>query len=357
MPSLSPKEFRAKYFVNNSSFLLSDKGLNCCLIRQTSIYFEDHKIMGQYGFTVLTPSYNRADTLPRVYESLKAQDFGDFEWLIIDDGSTDNTAALVAEWSAEGIIPIRYAWQPNQHKKTAFNNGVAIAQGELIVALDSDDTLLPGALSSMWSTWYSIPAKQRAGFIAVTGLCQRPDGTVVGDRYVSDVMDMTSIDMYFKHHPRGEKFGCLNTEILRRFPFPEEYEGFVPESIVWRKIARAGYLTRFVNDVYRVYYDSGDSLSRQGSTNAGQHAMGLLLLAHDTIEKSIAWFFNSPSEFIKSAIRYTRFRLHLKKENKSVPPAVRLKSPAAKILVALTYPIGFSLYLRDRSCAVSGCKV
>lgn len=305
--------------------------------------------MSQYGFTVLTPTYNRADTLPRVYESLKAQDFGDFEWLIIDDGSTDNTAELVAEWANEGVISIRYAWQPNQHKKTAFNHGVSIAKGELIVALDSDDTLLPNALSSMWSTWHSIPANQRGGYIAVTGLCQRPDGEIVGDRFFRDQVDMTSIDMYFKHHPQGEKFGCLNTEILRRYPFPEEYEGFVPESIVWRKIARAGYLTRFVNDVYRVYYDSGDSLSRQGATNAAQHALGLLLLAHDTIEKSIAWFFKSPVEFMKSAVRYTRFRLHLKEQGMSMPAAVRLRSPAAWALVALSYPVGFSLYLRDRA--------
>ncbi|MDO5667507.1 MAG: glycosyltransferase [Alcaligenaceae bacterium] len=305
--------------------------------------------MSQYGFTVLTPTYNRADTLPRVYESLKAQDFGDFEWLIIDDGSTDNTAELVAEWANDDIIPIRYAWQPNQHKKTAFNHGVSIAQGELIVALDSDDTLLPNALSSMWSTWHSIPATQRGGYIAVTGLCQRPDGSIVGDRFFREQVDMTSIDMYFKHRPRGEKFGCLNTEILRCYPFPEEYAGFVPESIVWRKIARAGYLTRFVNDVYRVYYDSGDSLSRQGASNAAQHAMGLLLLAHDTIEKSIAWFFKSPVEFFKSAVRYTRFRLHLKERGVSMPAAVRLRSPAAWVLVALSYPIGLSLYLRDRA--------
>lgn len=310
--------------------------------------------MSQYGFTVLTPTFNRADTLPRVYESLKAQSFGDFEWLIIDDGSTDNTSELIAEWANEGIIPIRYAWQPNQHKKTAFNNGVSMAHGELIVALDSDDTLLPDALSSMWSTWNSIPANQRRGYIAVTGLCQRPDGTVVGDKYVRDMIDMTSIDMYFKYRPQGEKFGCLNTEILRHFPFPEEYEGFVPESIVWRKIARAGYLTRFVNDVYRVYYDSSDSLSRQGATNASQHATGLLLLAHDTIEKSIAWFFKSPLEFVKSAIRYTRFRLHLKGQHRKVPTALRLRSPAAWVLVVLTYPIGLSLYLRDRVKFVAG---
>ena len=305
--------------------------------------------MSQYGFTVLTPTYNRADTLPRVYESLKNQDFGDFEWLIIDDGSTDNTAELVAKWVKEGVFSIRYAWQPNQHKKTAFNHGVSIAQGELIVALDSDDTLLPNALSSMWSTWHRIPANQRGGFIAVTGLCKRPDGSIVGDKFFRDEVDMTAIDMYFKHRPKGEKFGCLNTEILRCYPFPEEYEGFVPESIVWRKIARAGYLTRFVNDVYRVYYDSADSLSRQGATNAAQHAMGLLLLAHDTLDKSMVWFVYRPTEFVKSAIRYTRFRLHLKQQGITTPSAVRLKNPASWLLVSLTYPLGLGLYLKDRS--------
>ncbi|WP_432786833.1 Undecaprenyl-phosphate 4-deoxy-4-formamido-L-arabinose transferase [Oligella sp. MSHR50489EDL] len=305
--------------------------------------------MTQYGFTVLTPTYNRADTLPRVYESLKAQDFGDFEWLVIDDGSTDNTAELILEWANEGIIPIRYAWQPNQHKKTAFNHGVSIAQGELIVALDSDDTLLPNALSSMWDTWHRIPDIKRDGYIAVTGLCQRPDGSIVGDRFFRDEVDMSSIDMYFKYHPRGEKFGCLNTEILRCFPFPEEYEGFVPESIVWREIARAGYLTRFVNDVYRVYYDSGDSLSRQGADNGSQHALGLLLLAHDTVDKSIAWFFKSPLEFFKAAVRYTRFRLHLKANGSKRPAATRLRNPASMALVALSYPIGLALFLRDRA--------
>ncbi|AVL70490.1 PGL/p-HBAD biosynthesis glycosyltransferase Rv2957/MT3031 [Oligella urethralis] len=305
--------------------------------------------MNQYGFTVLTPTYNRADTLPRVYESLKAQDFGDFEWLVIDDGSTDHTADLVLAWANEGIIPIRYAWQPNQHKKTAFNHGVSIAQGELIVALDSDDTLLPNALSSMWETWHRIPAIKRAGFIAVTGLCQRPDGSIVGDKFFRDEVDMSSIDMYFKHHPRGEKFGCLNTEILRCFPFPEAYDGFVPESIVWREIARAGYLTRFVNDVYRVYYDSGDSLSRQGASNASQHALGLLLLAHDTVEKSIAWFFKNPLEFFKAAVRYTRFRLHLKAKGIARPEATRLRNPAACVLVALGYPLGLALFLRDKA--------
>src|SRR5690606_24599404 len=238
-----------------------------------------------YFFTVLTPTYNRAHTLERVYQSLCEQQFKDFEWLVIDDGSTDNTRNKIETWQVDSPFPIRYVWQSNQHKKTAFNTGVKQAWGRLIVALDSDDTLLPDSLHSMADVWRGIPddlqsgyiavtalcarpggsidgdgspedvmdmtslgmnykwqlKDLKSGYIAVTGLCARPDGSIVGDRFPEDVMDMTSLDMNFKCHVKGEKFGCLQTQVLKHFPFPEDIDGFVPESMVWRAIARDGY--------------------------------------------------------------------------------------------------------------------
>lgn len=80
--------------------------------------------------TVFTPTYNRAATLARVYESLQRQTFRDFEWLIVDDGSEDETAELVERWRSTCSFPIRYLWQPNQGKHVAFNRGVELAQGE-----------------------------------------------------------------------------------------------------------------------------------------------------------------------------------------------------------------------------------
>lgn len=300
-----------------------------------------------FAFTVMTPSYNRASTLPRVYESLLAQTFTDFEWLIVDDGSTDHTRELVASWIAEAKLPIRYVWQTNQHKKTAFNHGVREAHGELIVALDSDDTILPDALAHMWQEWQSIPSHERANFVAITGLCARPDGTIVGDAYPQDKMVMSSLDMSFKHQVRGEKFGCLQTCVLQRFPFPEDIKGFVPESLVWRKIARAGYQTRFVNQVYRTYFDSADSLSAEGVHLGKQHALGLILLARDTVQECLPWFVYQPKEFIKAAIRYTRFRLHLKDQGVALPELAQLHDVRAKTLVAFFAPIGYLLYRRD----------
>lgn len=102
-------------------------------------------------FTVLTPTYNRSHLLSRAFNSLCAQTFRDFEWLIVDDGSTDDTEKLVRLWKA--FFPIRYFWKPNGGLHTALNFGVACAQGEFITELDSDDECIPTALERFDHHW------------------------------------------------------------------------------------------------------------------------------------------------------------------------------------------------------------
>ena len=299
-------------------------------------------------FTVVTPTYNRAHTLGRVYASLRAQTWRDFEWIIVDDGSTDSTRALVLDWQRAAHFPIHYVWQKNQHKKTAFNRGVRKAAGELIVAIDSDDMLDPNALEAMKNTWYEIPPAERHRYVAITGLCARPDGSIVGDRYPEDMIDATALDMTFKYHVAGEKFGCMRTDVLLKFPFPEEIAGFVPESLVWRAMARAGYMTRFVNQVFRIYHDSNDSLSRQGQESQ-QHALGLWLLAQDTVVECLPWFRYQPRAFLMAAARYTRFSLHLRAASLSPPRGRSLRGMASRLLVYTMWPVGAALYMRDRT--------
>lgn len=298
-----------------------------------------------YQFTVLTPTYNRAHTLARVYQSLTEQSFQSFEWVIVDDGSSDQTADLIRQWQKEAAFPIVYHWQENQHKKVAFNEGVQLACGELIVALDSDDTLLPNALYEMVRVWWGIPDHQREQFVGVTGLCQRPDGSIVGDLFPYDVLDSNALDLVFKYKVRGEKFGCLSRAVLLRYPFPE-FEGFVPESIVWRAIARAGYKHRFVNKVFRVYYPSAESLSSEGRSSS-RHAMGLWLLAQDTLSQCMPWFRHDPRDFFYAAARYVRFRLHMWVQGQRPPTLGTTLGVKARALVALMAPIGGLLFIRD----------
>src|SRR3546814_17134209 len=125
---------------------------------------------GHYQFTVLTPSYNRAHTLRRVYASLCAQTFCNFEWLVVDDGSTDDTRTLVEAWQQRASFPIRYVWQPKKHKKSALNHGIREAKGELIVALDSDARLQANALEAMARVWRGYESVPWASYAAITGL-------------------------------------------------------------------------------------------------------------------------------------------------------------------------------------------
>lgn len=302
----------------------------------------------RYQFTVLTPTYNRAHTLARVYNSLCGQSFQDFEWIVIDDGSTDQTKQLIQQWQQEAVFPIHYVWQPNQHKKVALNQGVKVAKGELIVALDSDDSLEANALYDMARTWRDIPAAERAQYAAVTGLCKTPAGRIVGDMFPYDQFDANPLDLQFKFNVKGEKFGCLSTVVMWQFPFPENIAGFVPESLVWRRIARAGYKTRFVNQVYRVYYDSVDSLSTQGRNHVAQHALGLWLLAYDTVVDCMPWFHYRPREFFKAAARYTRFALHMRVQSIQPPAGHRLRGAFSTLLVCVMAPVGALLFLRDK---------
>ena len=108
-------------------------------------------------FTVFTPTYNRAATLPRVYASLRDQTIKDFEWLIVDDGSTDNTREMVTKWQSEcKDFDIRYIYQENQHKKVALNRAVAEARGELFIVLDSDDSCVADAVETFQKVWQSM---------------------------------------------------------------------------------------------------------------------------------------------------------------------------------------------------------
>src|SRR4051812_21992642 len=120
--------------------------------------------LDQYRFTVFTATYNRVGTLHRVYDSLLKQTFKDFEWIIVDDGSTDKTRELVENWQQTASFPIRYFWQKNQHKKTAFNKGVIEAKGKLFLNADNDDEFASNTLETFYYHWKNIPENEREDF-------------------------------------------------------------------------------------------------------------------------------------------------------------------------------------------------
>jgi glycosyltransferase involved in cell wall biosynthesis len=257
-------------------------------------------------FTVFTATHNRAHTLGRTYESLKAQTFHDFEWVIVDDGSSDDTSVLVRQWQCYNLFAIRYFRQSHSGKHVAFNRGVAEARGALFLTLDSDDACLPAALERLHHHWEQIPPSRRPEFSGVSCLCSSDSGTTVGDRFPSDVFDSDVISVAFVHRIKGDKWNLYRTDVLREFPFPVfPGERFVTEGLVWNRIARH-YMMRFVNEALLVVEYRADGLSASSLPIRIASPKATLLYYDEFLSlPSIHW-----SQRIRAAANIWRFALH-----------------------------------------------
>jgi glycosyltransferase involved in cell wall biosynthesis len=215
-------------------------------------------------FTVFTPTYNRAHTLGRLFESLKRQSFRDFEWLVVDDGSTDNTEELISGFIAEKpFFEINYIKTENGGKHRAINRGMPHARGELTFLLDSDDWLTDDSLCTVDRVEKSIVDKR--GFAGVCGLKCYDEGNAVGQSFEGEWLDITTLERN-RYGILGDKAEVYYTSILREYPFPEiDGEKFATESIVWSRIAHDGYKLRFFNEnIYLCEYVE-DGLTAQGN--------------------------------------------------------------------------------------------
>lgn len=299
----------------------------------------------QPAFTVFTPTYNRAHTLPRVYAGLRAQTYQNFEWLIIDDGSTDGTGEIVAQWRAEAEFPVRYDWQENRGKHIAHNAALERARGEFFLVLDSDDSLVPAALERLLATWESIPVERKDEFCGVAGLCADQHGAVVGAWLPAPVMDVSLLEMRFVYKRSQEFTACYKTAIVKEFPFPElENAKFIPEGLVWSQIG-GRYKTRYINEALQIYYVEADAetLMRSNPINlAASHS----LWHRFTLNHEIAWFRYQPSYFLSSAIHYIRFSLH--KRAGLLVQVSDLNNYLARLLWVAMLPLGVAVCLRDR---------
>jgi len=187
--------------------------------------------------TVFTPTYNRGYIIEAAYRSLRRQTVKDFEWIVIDDGSTDNTKELFEAWSKDNTngFVLRYYYVPNGGKMRAANKGYELAQGDLFLNLDSDDYLTDDCIESIisWeSTIHDMPEK----FCGVAGLRCHFDGSIIGTTFEGDYIDASTLERK-KYGITGDRVEVFYTDIIRKYPFPEfEGEKFIGEGITWNKI-------------------------------------------------------------------------------------------------------------------------
>lgn len=214
--------------------------------------------------TVFTPTYNRAYIISNLFESLKRQSFKDFEWLVINDGSTDNTEALFQQWCKQDHgFPIRYYKQENGGKCRAINRALELANGELFFTVDSDDYLTDDALEKIFNWEHKLPRGSEC-FCGVAGnlgtsLTETPN-TVFFEQYY----DGSLLDRY--KNIAGERAIVFYTECHRHYLYPEfDSENFMTEAVVWNRMAHDGYKMRFYNDIICIYEYKNDGLTKAGS--------------------------------------------------------------------------------------------
>jgi glycosyltransferase involved in cell wall biosynthesis len=299
-------------------------------------------------FTVFTPTYNRRHTLERVFDSLRAQTLRDFEWLVVDDGSTDGTPELIADWAKTAGFPIRFFRQLHSGKHIAHNLAVREARGQFFAPIDSDDALLPNTLDTVARTWNEIPVSDRPGFCGIWGLCRDQNGANVGDCYPTSPLDAHLPEVNYVLRIRGEKWPVLRTDVLRKFSFPEiPRTPFIPEAMLWLEMGKT-YKIRCVNEVLRVYHVHDDRTGTTLSDRAGlkDSAPGRLCYYVWLLNNNLKYFRHSPLPFLKAAVMLPIVAWLSERPLRGVFASVD-KFPA-RVLICIALPLSVLLYGFER---------
>lgn len=237
--------------------------------------------------TIFTPAYNRAYTLEMLYQSLLRQTSKDFEWVVVDDGSTDSTSDLISKWTKEDNgFDIKYVIQENGGKHRAINKGIDLANGSLFMVVDSDDFLIDAAVSLIIESEKQI--KNKTGFAGVAFNRGRDGLNIIGSSFKGEYVDATSLERR-KYNILGDKAEVFYTHILKKYKFPEvPGEKFISENIVWYKIAHDGYKIRWFNQIIYICNYLPDGLTKNTQQLALNNFTGLTLTTKQILEYKVS---------------------------------------------------------------------
>ena len=287
----------------------------------------------KYKVTVLTPTYNRGSLLPKLFRSLKQQSNKDFQWLIIDDGSTDNTKQIVSSFSAANFS-IDYHYKENGGKHTALNYSHPFIFGELVIIVDSDDYLTEDAIHTICTDWEKYrPNSKVAG---LSFLKMRSNGCILSQNPPTDFYISDFIRYRTNQNIAGDQCEVTRAEVFKEFPFPVyPQERFMSEGILWRAIGRK-YKTVYCSKPIYVceYLDGG--LTKSGRAFRMKNPYGMMENCRSFFSSDISW-----KTRYKEAILYDVYALCTKESL-----IKQLFKSGALGLCLLAMPFGVYFYKR-----------
>lgn len=281
--------------------------------------------------TVFTPTYNRAYTLHLCYESLKRQTCKDFLWMIIDDGSTDNTKELVESWITEGSVPIQYYYQENQGMHGAHNAAYERIETELNVCIDSDDYMPDDAVEKIIGFWKKRGSEEYAGIV---GLDADFKGNIIGTKMPENLESSTLSDLYGRYKVKGDKKLVYRTDLVKKTPpYPIFFgEKYCPLSYKYILIDQESPLL-VMNDVlvHVEYLADGSSLNMINQYKRNPRGFSFF-------RKVAMKYAPSYKDRFRESIHYVSSNLLIKNKN-------FLRESPRRMTTLFSIPIGFLLFI------------
>lgn len=283
--------------------------------------------------TIFTPTYNRAHLLPKLYNSLCMQNKNDFLWMVIDDGSTDNTKELIESWQTENILEIQYLYKENGGMHTGHNLAYANIKTELNMCIDSDDYVAIDAVRKIKNRWSLCNEKQNiAGII---GLDADFNNKILGTRMPEKVHIGTMTELYFQYRSKGDKKLVLRTDVVRQFPPYPEYEG--------EKLVPLGSLYLLIDQKFKYLYTNeilcNVEYQESGSTKS-------IFRQYKQSPKGFAYARKIKLKFVKNNKEILKNCLHLVSCGITTKSSkIIFENNPYKLLTFLLIPFGIGLHL------------
>lgn len=214
--------------------------------------------MSNKKFTIFTPVYNGEKYFHRVLKSVVNQTFKDFEWIIVDDGSTDNSVRLIKqEINKYPDLDVRLICQKNMGKALTTEKVLKIATGELFIPADQDDTFEKHTLAFFSDKWDSCDKLITSG---ISVLCKDENGKIVGDSFPNSGAHYSNFELDFKYKIVGEKWGCISTQVYKQINFPNHKQGYYQGSYWWYQVTKYRKALCF-NVPLRTYYTNPSGMT------------------------------------------------------------------------------------------------
>lgn len=249
-------------------------------------------------FTLFTPVYNGEKTLYRVFDSLKKTHYRNFEWIVINDGSTDSSHDLIQEFVKSVDWDITYINEhENKGKHVAWNHAAQIAKGEIFITIDCDDAFLPEALDFLNAKWNEhFDDKSIYG---IDTLCKDPEnGETCGTPFPYDGIISSYDELFNKYKVRGDKWNSFRTEYMKLYPFPEITCNYYTECFLLyslgEKFKCVGY-----NTVLRLYYQEPNSLMHVRSIKVNDMYMIMHYQSWHLRRMGLHLLIANPREFLR----------------------------------------------------------